>query len=157
VTTTTAPTPIHHGSRRPLLAALAALVVTLVAVTVYAITRPATLWDRSTPEGTVQAYVTAVLDGDTVAAAALLSTDSPCTAIDLDRTPRAPQTRVDLVGTTVQATAGVTLAQVRVRVVSDAVQPFGDGGEDRTFRLTLTVAGWRIDGIPWPLYDCSGG
>ncbi len=134
------------------MAALA--VATLLAVAVYAVTRPAKIWDRDTPQGAVQSYVTAVLDGDAAAAAALLAPDSPCAATDLDRVVVQNGTRVDLVGTDVQG------AQARVRVlvgVDSGAQPFGGGVEERTFRLTRTGTQWRIDGIPWPLYECFGG
>jgi len=149
-----APAHAYRAIRRPVVMALVALAVALVAIAVYAVTRPVKVWDRSTPAGTVQAYVTAVLDGDTVAAAGLFAADSPCAATDLDRAVVPGETRVDLIGTDVQGTQ----AQVRVRVVVDpGADPLGGGGEERTFRLTRTGAGWRIDGIPWPLYDCSGG
>lgn len=140
--------------RRPLLVVLVLAVAALVAAAVYAVTRPAKVWDRDTPQGAVQAYVAAVLDGDAAVAAALLTPDSPCAATDLDRVLVQNGTRVDLVGTDVQG------AQARVRVligVDSGAQPFGGGAEERTFRLTRTGTQWRIDGIPWPLYECFGG
>lgn len=163
---TTSSTRTSHGQPRAArrgpgprwLWVVAVGLVALVAIVAYALTRPAKSWDRTTPEGTVQAYVTALLNGDTVTAASLLAADSPCSATDLDRTTVPRETAVDLVGTTVQTTPTGKQAQVRVRVTFDAgAQPLGDSGEERTFRLTMTGAGWRIDGIPWPLYDCSGG
>ncbi|WP_088284267.1 hypothetical protein [Kineosporia sp. A_224] len=147
--------PDRTSERRRALVPVVAVVglVAVLAVVLFAVTRPAKVWDPATPQGVVQTYVTAVLAGDTVAAADLLAPGSPCAATDLDRTFLDRDTRVDLVGSTVQGTQ----AQVRVRVgVDPGADPLGDNGEERTFRLTRTTSGWRIDGIPWPLYECTG-
>lgn len=147
--------PDRTGERRRTLIPVAVVLglVAVLALVLYAMTRPAKVWDPATPEGVVQTYVTAVLAGDTVAAADLLAPGSPCAATDLDRAYLSRDTRVDLVGSTVQGTQ----AQVRVLVAVDpGPDPLGGNGEERTFRLTRTTAGWRIDGIPWPLYECTG-
>ena len=154
------PAPEHRparpaGGRRSGLVALAVLaLVALVALVLWAVTRPAPRYDPDTPQGTVQGYVTAVLDGDAAAAAAVLADGSPCTVTDLDRAYVARGTTVDLVGTDVTGDR----ALVRVRVgVDTGTDPLGGWTEDHAFRLTRTAAGWRIDGVPWPLYDCTGG
>lgn len=147
--------PDRTGERRRDLIPVAVVLglVAALALVLYAVTRPAKVWDPATPQGVVQTYVTAVLAGDTVAAADLLAPTSPCAATDLDRAFLGRDTRVDLVGSTVQGTQ----AQVRVLVAVDpGPDPLGGNGEERTFRLTRTTTGWRIDGIPWPLYECTG-
>lgn len=147
----TAAAPSARRRRTGLVAAAAVVAVLLVVVVVALVARPRT-YDRGTPEGVVQAYVAAVVDGDSVAAAALLASGSPCAATDLDTAYVAPGTRVDLVGTDVQGDR----ALVRVNVSVDTLEPVPGPGETRTIRLTRTADGWRVDGIPWPLYQCTG-
>lgn len=154
------PAPEHptgrpaDGRRRALLALAVLAVAALVAAVLWAVTRPAPVYAPDTPEGTVQTYVTAVLEGDAAAAAAVLAADGPCSVTDLDRAYVARGTTVDLVGTDVTGDR----ALVRVRVgVDTGTDPFGGWTEDHAFRLSRTTAGWRLDGIPWPLYDCTGG
>lgn len=132
---------------------LALLAVAGVAAAL-AVNRPTRGWDRGSPEGVVQAYVSAVLDGDSVAAAAQLAPGSTCSATDLDRA-RLPQgTQVDLVGSELRGDR----ALVRVAVTPDpGLTPFEPQPDQLTFRLTRTAAGWRIDGVPWPLGTCTGG
>ena len=134
---------------------VAAAVVAALAASLYAASRPPRTLDRSTPQGVVQAYVTAVLDGDHATAATFLDPDVGCAAVDLDRTFTPRSVRVDLVETQVSGDS----ARVRVSVTFDAgADPLsGSPGEDHVFRLVRTPSGWLLSGIPWPLYTCEGG
>ncbi len=134
---------------------IGAVVALAVVAAALASTRPATTWDRSSPEGALQAYLAAVLDADAAEAAGYLSTQSPCDVRDLEGANVTDTVRVDLVGTTVEG------GNARVRV--ELTRSTGGGPldssytEEHTFRLTRTDAGWRLVGSPWPLYDCAGG
>lgn len=107
--------------------------------------------DPSTPEGVVQAYLTALLDGRTADAATRLDPAGPCAARDLDTVGMPDSVRVDLIDT---RSSGTT-AQVRIRIVQSTGDPFGGTwSEERTIRLQRVDGGWRISGIPWPLGGC---
>jgi phage tail protein X len=137
-----------------------AIVVGVVAVlavvaAVLSATRPVADYAPGTPEGVVQSYLSAVLDGDPQQAAGLLAEDSPCAIDDLDQAYTPEGVRVVLRDTRV---TGDT-AQVRVDVVTPSGGPL-DGSEyseEHTFRLTRSGGGWRIEGSPWPMYACGKG
>lgn len=134
--------------------AIVAAVVAIVAIVVAALTASWTVSDRdpASPEGVVQTYLTAVFDGRTADAAALLDPTGDCTADNLDTAYVQRSARVDLVETTL---SGDT-AQVKVRVEFSNDDPFGGSyGEDHTYRLLRVEGVWRITGVPWPLYGCG--
>jgi hypothetical protein len=145
---------LHHPARLVGVAVVTAVVL-MVTVALYLASRPARTLDRATPEGTVQAYVTAVLDGDHATAVTYFAPGGRCDATDLDRIATPQSVRVDLVDSRI---SGET-AQVRVTVTYDpGGGPFGGSwSEDHVFRLVRTSSGWLLSGIPWPLYDCEGG
>jgi hypothetical protein len=135
------------------------LIVVVVAAAVAAVagvlaaTRPVTEYDRGTPEGAVQAYVRAVIDGDHDEAARFLADGSPCTVTDLDRAYLPDGVRVVLR----QARITGDSARVEVDVVVSSAEPFGGSEytEEHTFRLTGAGAGWLVTGEPWPMYGCG--
>jgi hypothetical protein len=111
------------------------------------------LSDESTPEGVVQRYVTAVLEGDEQEAAEYLTEDAikDCDTFFPDRTS---DIRVTLVSTTERETS----ADVRVSIVTSYGDgdPFG-GSEYETedvFDLVKVDGDWVIDLAPWPLSIC---
>ena len=133
--------------------AIVGVVVVLVVVltAVLAAQRSVTRYDRSSPEGTVQTYVAAVLDGDRQRAAALLAEGGPCGIEDLDLAYPPTYDRVLLVRST---TDGDT-----ARVEVDAVESEGPFGafsfrERLAFELERSGSGWAITGQPWPMYEC---
>jgi hypothetical protein len=131
-----------------------AMIVLATLVVALSTTRSTADYDPATPEGTVQAYVSAVVEGDYAEAAGLLAADSRCAVEDFDRIGTVGQVRVSLVNSQVAAdTARVTVA---------VTTPAGGGPfdtseytEDHIFRLARSGQGWRISGIPWPLYTCG--
>jgi hypothetical protein len=140
---------------RVLLVVVAVAVALAVVTAVFAATRPTQILDRTTPQGSVQAYLTAVLDRDNAKAASFFAPGSPCSAQDLDRAYVADATRVDLVSQQVDSdTARVT---VEVSIGSGSGPFAGVSGEQHTFRLTRSGSAWRLDGIPWPAFDCGLG
>lgn len=129
------------------------IVLALVAA-VFSATRPVTTRDIGTPDGTVQAYVSAVLDRNYDKAGTFLAPSCPCDVHDLDRAFVPHSARVDLVSSEINGAD----ARVDVRVTGPA-----DGGpfesvtpQDATFRLTRSGQRRLLVGSPWPLFDCAG-
>lgn len=130
-------------------------VIALVAVVaaVLATTRAVPKYDRGTPQGVVQAYLSAVIDGDHQQAAKLLAEGSPCRVEDLDQAYVPDEVRVVLRDTEVDGDTA--------QVVVDVVMSSGDlldgseHAEKHTFRLTRATGAWLVTGTPWPMYECS--
>lgn len=135
-----------------ILSAIALLVIVALAV-VFTRGAPQPL-DESTPQGVVQRYSTAVIDGDTAAATSHLtpSAKSRCTGF---RDGGPLPTRVVLIS----ATERDNTALVKVSVVnSNSGGPFGPSEyemEDR-FSLVKTDGTWLIDQVPYQFLVCTG-
>jgi hypothetical protein len=139
---------------RILLIVLAALAVVAAVAGVLAAIRPVPEYDRATPEGVVQAYVTAVIDDDHDEAARFLADTSPCSVADLDRAFLPDGVRVVLR----EARVTGDTARVVVGVATSSGELF-DGSENtetHTFRLTSSGGTWLVTGQPWPMFDCDG-
>lgn len=136
-----------------MLAIVVGLIIAAVAiVTILSSTKSAVVIDRSTPAGSVQAYLKAVLGGKDAEAAKWLAPAGSCTVTDIERAYIVDTARVLLVDST---TTGST-SEVRVRVEIPSGTPLGDVmTEDHTFGLVKSDGKWLITGIPWPLYDCG--
>lgn len=137
-----------------ILVIIAALVVVALAV-VFLRGTPAPL-DSGSPEGVVQAYSAAVIDGDTAAAEAFLTQDlqNNCDRVD---NGIMGGIRVTLLSTKL----ATDTARVRVSVVTNENGgPFGDpfGGmdysADDTFVLVKEQGSWAIETTPWQLTIC---
>jgi hypothetical protein len=136
--------------------ALVALVVTVVVVGAVAGTlRAPTPLDEQSPEGVVQAYLQAVLDGDHLAAVAFFSDDTArdCQASDF-RNAWVPESLTATLDA-VHVRGDDATVRVRLRTVAGP-GPFGGDGYSSLETLTLARedAQWRITGAPWPLLDC---
>lgn len=128
------------------------IIVAVAIVALLSSTKSAVVMDRSTPAGSVQAYLKAVLVGKDAEAATWLAPAGVCTVTDIDRAYIVDTARVLLVDST---TTGDT-AEVRVRVEIPSGSALGDVmTEDHTIRLIKSDGRWFIMGIPWPLYDCG--
>lgn len=107
----------------------------------------------ATPEGVVQKYLTALLEGKNDRAAAFYVLESNCDASDIDRTFFDKSLRAVLEESSIEG----DVAYVKVNLTSDSSGIFQNGLiDERTFRLKLQKNKWRIDGIPWPLWECDG-
>ena len=129
------------------------IAVIAIVAGVLSATRPAQKYGRGTPEGVVQAYLLAVIDGDHQAAAEFLAEGSPCTVADLDQAYMPDGVRVVLRDIEVNGDT----AQVVVDVVMSSGELF-DGSEHtekHTFRLTRPGEAWLITGTPWPMFECN--
>jgi hypothetical protein len=133
-----------------ILSIIAALVVIALAV-VFLRGTPGVL-DRATPEGIVQAYSTAVIDGDRAAAKEFLAKDlrDNCETVEPGLTGGM---RVTLVSSTVRTDS----ATVRVSVVTNYGNgPFGssESESDAAFDLVNEGGSWAIANAPWQLTLC---
>lgn len=146
------------ATRRPnrvLLLVLAGIALVAALAGVLVAQRGGPGYDPATPEGTVAAYLDAVLHGDADRAARLLAPGTRCTVADLDRADLPDDVRV-------------TLREVRVsgdtaRVDVGAALPSGDlfGGtetfEEHVLRLARHDGTWLLTGEPWPASGCGTG
>lgn len=150
--------PCHTGTmsaspNRILAAVVAVIVVVAVAVGIAIATQSTIKVEPGTPEATVKAYVTAVLDHDHDRAVTYLDPSSSCTVEDLDHSNYVErEASVELLRTD---TTGDT-ARVVIRISQGTGGPFDDfAGEEVTFRLRRSGDSWKITGAPWPMFECS--
>jgi len=134
-----------------ILAIIAVLVVAALAV-VFSRGAPALL-DESTPQGVVQRYSAAVIDGDETAAMAYLTETARTQCVDFQRAST-DNLRVTLVATAERASS----ADVRVLiVVSNGGGPFGNSEYETedVFDLVKMDGKWLIVSSPWQLRVCA--
>lgn len=137
------------------LAVLVGVVVLLAVVAgVVASQRQAPVLDRDSPEGVTQAYVQAVIDGDHLAAADLLSPSSGCDLADVSQAYLPEAVRVVLESAEVEGDQAVVVLRVTDRY-SDG--PFGSSEYSHTERVTLAREGgtWLVTGSSWLLPTCG--
>lgn len=110
------------------------------------------LLDADTPEGVVQRYSAAVIEGDERGAAEYLSPDAAdeCDTFDSETTDNL---KVALVSTTQRDDT----ADVRVSITTIYENgPFGIDEQEYQddFDLVTIDGEWLIEGVPWPLNIC---
>ncbi|HSK98133.1 MAG TPA: hypothetical protein VK891_16020 [Euzebyales bacterium] len=127
-------------------------VALLVGALVGALRSPAEL-DPDSPEGVVQAYLEAVIEGDHAAAAGYLSEETArrCRASAFRQAWVPDGLTADLDGVRVRGPR--TEVRVRMRTTAD---PFTLDGytSTETFTLADENGAWRLVDDPWPLYAC---
>jgi len=141
-----------RGPDRVLLIGAIVVAVIVIGAALVALTRsePATL-DPTTPEGTAQRYVQAVLDGDSITAEGLLLADS------CDVGPRYfgnETVRARLIDTRTEGDTAI----VNLGLSYSGGDPLfgGYSYEDQAqIRLRQTDDGWRVDPDSWPYYPCE--
>lgn len=146
----TAPQPKRDPVLIAILVAIGVLVL-LAVIVVFSRGTPEAL-DASTPEGVVQLYTTAVINGDEDAAAEYLTANL---REDCDRfeTGMIDNVRVTLVSTTVRAES----ADVRVSITQTYQNgPFGvsESSYQDVFDLVLVDGNWLIQQTPWQFVIC---
>ena len=130
-----------------------AAIAVVALIVVLAVKDPTAELDKSSPEGAVQQYLTAITEKDFDQALDYLAGDSKCTIEDFDRAYVQDSLRIVLSDTT----SSSTTASVTVKIETSNGDPFYGGyTEDQTFRLVKDDTGWKITGIPWPTYECGG-
>jgi hypothetical protein len=115
---------------------IAALVLSAVAALVSSL-REEVKYSASSPEGVVQMYLIAIIEGKNDQAASYFVSDSTCDASDIDRAYVSETLRVNLISTSVDGNS----AYVKI--------------DAHTYRLSKESGRWLIEGIPWPLWDCG--
>ncbi|WP_234660163.1 hypothetical protein [Agromyces marinus] len=109
--------------------------------------------DPASPEGVVQRYAQAVIDGDEDAAMDLLTPDA------VDACVRVPQTMADRTRVTLAETVERDdTADVDVIIATSyGDEPFGGSEyeEQGTFELERVDGLWLIGTAPWPLAVCD--
>jgi hypothetical protein len=147
------PAPVRPDRTLPILLSVLGLLI-VVALAVVFLRPQAALRDAATPEGVVQRYSAAVIDGNEEAASGYLAdTAEPC-AESYGRTEQ--NRRVALVSAREQGNT----AEVEVSIVTfTAGGPFGSSEyESRDmFDLVRTNGTWLIERAPWELRACTGG
>lgn len=132
------------------------VIVSLILIslsTFLTISREEKVFSPTSPEGVVQLYLRAVIDGKNDQAASYFVAGSECDSSDLDRAYISETIRVNLVSTTFEGES----AYVKIDANTGSNGPFDDGyTEPHTYRLKKELGNWRIEGIPWPLWDCGG-
>jgi hypothetical protein len=125
--------------------------IAVVALVVIGLNREPAEFDPNTPEGTVQVYIGALVEGDFETAASYWS-DEGCAPISNIPTRGAPQVSVSLVsvdGNDVQA-------NVVVRITENSEDPLGGLVEyQEWFTLTRQDGSWRVRQPSWPYYDLA--
>lgn len=116
--------------------------------------RESPLLDRGTPEGVTQEYVQAVIDGDHLRAADLLSSESGCDLTDVSQAYLPDSLRVVLESAEVDGDRAVVTLDVTDQF-SDG--PFGTSEYSHTERMTLAREGgtWLVSGSSWLLPICG--
>lgn len=112
--------------------------------------------DPATPEGVVQAYVTAVIDEDTPTMESLLDPTLGCTAPFPYGEVGAASLAV--VSSTTGSTGSGATARVVVEISEsrDGLLPGSTYDHRETFDLVNRDGRWLVSGEPWPLYVCRG-
>jgi hypothetical protein len=137
---------------------LGLLVLAVVGTGILAgILREPTTLDPNTPEGTVQAYLQAVLDEDWSSARAHLADDLArrCSVVDFRYAWVPDQLTTTLDGTRTTDDGVEVRVQLRSVASPDPLRTV-DGVSTETFDLVQQDGQWRITGAPWPVMDCRG-
>lgn len=139
---------------RTLLVILGVIAALVIVALIVVFTRGAPeLLDESTPEGVVQRYSAAVIDGDESAAKEYLVSELADDCVRIETAP-VESMRVTLVDTEEREDS----ADVRVLIATS----YGGGmlgpdeyQEEGVFDLVREGDAWRIESAPWPVTICQ--
>ncbi|MGH8913478.1 MAG: hypothetical protein ACRDZM_03080 [Acidimicrobiia bacterium] len=124
-------------------------VVAVVALVAIGLSRTPTDLDPETPEGTVQAYIEALVDGDFEAAASFWA-DTDCHPESPVPTGGAPDVSASLV----RSEPNGDDARVVVQITENSQDPLrGIFEYEEWFSLIREGGSWRIRQPAWPYYD----
>lgn len=139
-------------ARRTLIVLLSVIAVLVIVSLVVVFTRGAPeLLDESTPEGVVQRYSSAVIEGDEDAALGYLSDEAREQCGSVQNTVD-DDFRVTLISTTSRGDS----ADVTVRISRSDGGPFAsEYSYEEDFRLVSSGEDWLVESAPWELTVCS--
>jgi hypothetical protein len=126
-------------------------IVALIAV--FAVKDTTPQLDVTTPEGTLQQYLQSVTARDFDTAITYLAADTKCKIEDFDQSYIQDSIRISLSDSSITGDS----ASIKVNIENSNGDPFGGTyTESQAFRLSESQSGWKIAGIPWPMYQCGG-
>ncbi|HET7139125.1 MAG TPA: hypothetical protein VFI36_03095 [Arthrobacter sp.] len=134
------------------MSAIALLVVVSLAV-VLTRGQPEVL-DESTPQGVVQRYSSAVIDGDRATATSYL-TEAATTSCRSYPDSGPPPSRVVLISATESGTSAVVKVSV-IAAASDGLFGPSEYETEARFSLVKTNGKWLVDQAPYQLLTCTG-
>jgi hypothetical protein len=145
----------QRSSRALIWIGLAVVAIIVVAAVAIGLGAPEPL-DPTSPEGAVQGYLQAVLDGDEFAAVGFLTPElrDRCNAGDLHQAYLPESSRVVLIDSSIDGDD----ALVDVKITESWGPTPLDSGEysfEETFELRRIDEGWAISEIPWPMHWCE--
>jgi hypothetical protein len=148
--------PVPIGPNRVLAALVGAVVLVAVVAGVVVANRTPPQFDPHTPQGVVQAYLKAVLDGDHSRAADLLSPSSGCGESDLALAAVPESARIVLDDAVVDGDRAVVTVKV---TEGSGDELFGSSAYTHSERITLQrdAGVWQIAESPWLLSGCTAG
>ena len=141
-------------SNRILAVVVGSVAVLAVIAAVVAATRPPPTLDPATPDGAVQIYLRAMLEGDTETATARLSSSTGCDEGDVASAFVTNSARIVLVDSTVDGATAIVTVEI---IESSGSGPF-EGSEfshEERFTLRNEEGSWLLVDEPWPLYFCD--
>jgi hypothetical protein len=134
------------------LGVVAALVVILAVVAaVIGTSRSPRTADLSTPAGTTEAYITAVVSQDHDAVEDLLDPALGCTSEQLSQMYRPSRASLSIVN----AEATGETATVVVEITEHGQGLFDAWAHRESFTLRFDDGRWLVTGEPWPIYMCK--
>jgi hypothetical protein len=129
--------------------------LSLIAIVIASLGDDTVSLDPDSPEGVVQAYVTAVADGDWAVAHSFFSGDlaERCTVSELSFERMDDVARVSIDDVSMTGQTAVVDVVVTHATVGDPLST-STWDEDVTFVLIDDEGGWVFDEISWPYFPC---
>lgn len=125
--------------------------VGVVVLVVIGLARGPAEFGPSTPEGTIQLYIDALVDGDFVTAAAFWADDG-CIPVSTVPSRGAP----DISASLVSVEGNDIEANVVIRITESSQDPLGGLVEyDEWFNMIRRDSSWKIRQPSWPYYDIA--
>ncbi|HLR58713.1 MAG TPA: hypothetical protein VK098_11090 [Beutenbergiaceae bacterium] len=134
-------------------AVTAAVVGAAVGAAIVTSNQPDPHFDPGTPQGVVERYVAALVDGEPSTAVDLLDPRLGCDVEDVRAAYYPGRTAVVYRHSSLEG--GTTRVTVRITRVGEGV--LDDVSHEETFELSRLDGEWHITGEPWPVYVCGEG
>ncbi|HYJ24841.1 MAG TPA: hypothetical protein VE027_07550 [Acidimicrobiia bacterium] len=124
-------------------------VVAVVALVLIGLNREPQQFDPESPEGAVQSYIAALVDGDFETASSFWA-EGDCVPASIEPTGGAP----DISATLVSVDGDDEDATVVIAITDNTTDPLDGIYESQEwFTLVNEADGWKIRQLSWPYYD----